>query len=131
MLKSAWNQKGQLLSDLFRKKQKPIGREQGLLGPSQLSMSHSSHTVEDETLDATNDANVSAPVLPDTVALVRTPEEIEPLVLQASLELEQRDDPSIYSVQTDSQQSLEQNGDQRKSGRMNRLIHKLRSHKRD
>ncbi|KAJ9122086.1 hypothetical protein QFC24_004313 [Naganishia onofrii] len=131
MLKSAWNQKGQLLSDLFRKKQKPIGREQGLLGPSQLSLSHSSHTVENETLDATNDGNVSAPVLPDTVALVRTPEEIEPLVLQASLELEQRDDPSIYSVQTDSQQSLEQNSDQRKSGRMNRLIHKLRSHKRD
>lgn len=133
MLKSAWNQKSQLLSDLLRKKHRPAGREQTLLGPSHLNMSHSGHVAESGILDTNSPEEPvnNTPILPDTVALVRTPEELEPLALQASMELEQRDEPSIYSMPTDSQQSLEQNGDQRKSGRMNRLIHKLRSHKRD
>ncbi|KAJ9091641.1 hypothetical protein QFC19_009011 [Naganishia cerealis] len=133
MLKSAWNQKGQLLSDLFRKKHRPTAtaREQHLPGPSNLSISHSaaeSYNADDAAADAIEQADI-APVLPDTVALVKTPDEIESLAMQGFPD--ERDHPSVYSMQSDSQNSTEQIDDQKKSRRMNRLIQKLRGHKRD
>lgn len=85
------------------------------------------------------------PVLHDTVALVRTPEQMDDLDLgledhdtqqtsspNARHALSQyADSQHALSQYADSQQSLESLPEAKKSGRMNRLITKLRHHKRD
>jgi hypothetical protein len=123
MLRSAWNQKGQLLSDIFRKKPKHF-RDQNPPGPSHLSIMHyanqSESIAEVETVLQQADQN---PVLPDTVALVRTPEQIDDVLHQT---LTEEGHQAIYNSPAPSQQSLELPADSKKSGRMNRLITKLR-----
>jgi hypothetical protein len=139
MLRSAWNQKAQLISDIFRKKSKPV-RNQQPPGPSNLSSIYNATDIGDASdIEYMEQQTEETPVLPDTVALVRTPEQIDDLELETLLP----EDPN--STQTSpaqhnrslnspahSQQSLESpHADGKKSGRMNRLITKLRHHKRD
>lgn len=122
MLQAAWNQKGQLLSDIFRKKSKPL-RDQHLPGPSSLSITHYAHHIDSVTaVETVIQQADQIPFLPDTVALVRTPEQIEESLPNASLE----GDAPMYASPAPSQQSLEPSVEGKKSGRMNRLITKLR-----
>lgn len=122
MLQAAWNQKGQLLSDIFRKKHKPL-RDGILPRPSSLSMTHYAHHSDDvAAVESVIQKADQIPFLPDTVALVRTPEQIKEPLPQATAEEAQG---NMYASPAPSQQSLEP-ADGKKSGRMNRLITKLR-----
>jgi hypothetical protein len=124
MLRSAWNQKGQLLSDLFRKKAKPP-RDQHPPGPSNLSIiQNADHSDTISEVESINRQANQSPVLPDTVALVQTPDQLEDSPLETSPE---EDHPAMDRTPASSQQSLELPAESRKSGRMNRLITKLRN----
>jgi hypothetical protein len=139
MLRSAWNQKAQLISDIFRKKSKPV-RNQQLPGPSNLSNIYNATDIGDTSdIEYLEQQTGERPVLPDTVALVRTPEQIDDLELETLLP-EDVDSTHTSPAQNHrslnspahSHQSLESsNAEAKKSGRMNRLITKLRHHKRD
>lgn len=122
MLQAAWNQKGQLLSDIFRMKTKPL-RDQHPPGPSSLSITHYAHHRDNDTAVETviQQADQSH-FLPDTVALVQTPEQVDESLPKTSLE----GNGSLYASPAPSQQSLETSIEGKKSGRMNRLITKLR-----
>lgn len=138
MLRSAWNQKAQLLSDIFRKKTKPV-RGQYMLGPSDLSniYNNKADIGDASDIESMEQQEEVEPVLPDTVALVKTPQQLDDLHLEDGLPANSTQHTSPERSQqslnapSHSQQSLDIQAEAKKSGRMNRLITKLRHHKRD
>ena len=139
MLRSAWNQKGQLLSDIFRKKTRPV-RSQYTAGPSNLSTIYNKADIGNTSdIDSMEEQEAATPVLPDVVALVKTPQQLDDLQLEAgpanndnrTQETSPASSQHSLDVPTHFQQSLENQMAAKKSGRMNKLITKFRHHKRD